>query len=85
MADPTHIYDDLGDRYCQEWDDETEWDDDHEPDECEHENAEYDVIEGRMWCTCGYHRWLTGDEIRREAQFQAEQMEAYFVECNRDG
>ena len=25
------------------------------------------------------------DECEHEARFQAEQMEAYFVECNRDG
>lgn len=29
-TDPLHIYDDAGDRYGQEWEDETEWDDDRE-------------------------------------------------------
>lgn len=58
---------------------------DREPAECEHENAEYDILEGEMSCSCGYHRWLSGDEIRREAQFQTKLMEAYYTECDRDG
>ena len=65
--------------------DDTDADYDSEPDECEHEHAEYDVIEGWMSCSCGYHRWLSGDEIRREAQFQAELMEAYSEEYDRHG
>jgi hypothetical protein len=63
---------------------EDEWDDDRDPDrdECDHENADVDILTGRMLCfSCGYSKWLTGDEIAREAELQAEMMEAYYREC----
>lgn len=60
-----------------------EWDDERDPDfdECEHEHATVDILTGEMSCSCGYHRYLSGDEIRREAEIQAEMMEAYYREC----
>ena len=68
---------------ADDWDD-----DDRDPDdyydlagECDHTEADIDAITGRLSCSCGYTRWLSGDEIRREAQLQAEMMEAYYQQC----
>jgi hypothetical protein len=58
-------------------------------DECEHDCVDIDIMTGEFHCyQCGYHRWLSGEEIKREAQFQAEMMERYCLECEdaeRDG
>jgi hypothetical protein len=62
-----------------DWDDAEDWHDDRNPDldDCIHEDADVDLITGEMMCRCGFHKYLTGDEIRREAQLRAEMMEAY--------
>lgn len=57
---------------------------DYEAEECDHEDATVDVLTGEMSCRCGYRRGLSGEEIEREAQLQAEAMEAYYAECERD-
>jgi hypothetical protein len=52
-------------------------------DECEHEHSDVDIMTGEFHCySCGYHRLLAGDEIEREANFQAEMMEAYYLACD---
>ena len=51
-------------------------------DQCEHEHATVDILTGELTCSCGYFRYLSGDEIRREAELQAEMMEAYSAEMN---
>jgi len=47
---------------------------DDEP--CDHEHADFDPLIGRESCSCGWSRWLTGEEYSRrlnlEAQAQAE-------------
>jgi hypothetical protein len=66
-----------------DWDDAEDWDDDRNPDldDCIHEDADVDILTGEMTChRCGFHKYLTGDEIRREAEIQAEMMEAYHQE-----
>ncbi len=67
---------------CDQWEDE----DDYPPweDECDHENAEVDILTGAMNCRCGYRRYLSGDELRREAQLQADMAEDYYLECLRE-
>lgn len=49
--------------------------------DCDHAEADVDLMTGELSCRCGYHRYLSGDELRREAQLQAEMMEAYSREC----
>jgi hypothetical protein len=63
-----------------------EWDDDRNPDldECEHEHAEVDILTGELSCHCGYHRYLSGDELRRGIEIQTE-AEAYYRECGDEG
>ena len=34
--------------------------------ECDHENANIDILEGRLLCHCGYSRYLSGEELWRE-------------------
>lgn len=62
-----------------------DWDDDAEPYDdsidCDHLEARVDILTGEMHCHCGYHRVLSGDELRREADLQAELYEAYAREC----
>ena len=68
-------------------DDRAEADQDPEdgyPGECDHEHATVDVIEGRLSCSCGHHRWLDGAEIEAEAAFQARAFEAMHDEMLRD-
>jgi hypothetical protein len=68
--------------------DEFDWDDEDDypyADECDHEHATVDILTGEMSCHCGYHRYLSSAELQREAEFQAEMMEAYYLECERDG
>jgi hypothetical protein len=61
-----------------------DWDDEDEPydqeDDCIHEDADIDILTGHMLCHCGYSRWLTAEELQREAELQAELMEAYYRE-----
>lgn len=57
-----------------------EWDDDRDPDMDECEHATVDILTGELSCHCGYNRWLSGEEIRREAQLETEMMEAYYRE-----
>jgi hypothetical protein len=59
-----------------------EWDEDYDPlYECEHENATFDILTGELSCSCGYRRYLLSDEFKREAQREAEMMDAYYREC----
>lgn len=51
------------------------------PLDCDHVEAEVDILTGEMHCHCGYRRVLSGEELSREAEFQAEAMEAYYREC----
>lgn len=47
-----------------------------DPAECDCVHADYDLLEGRAHCPmCGRTWYLTGDQLRRELQFQAEQCE----------
>jgi hypothetical protein len=62
-----------------DWDEEDDTYD-HTAD-CDHMDADVDVLTGHMLCHCGYSRWLTGEEIKREAELQAELTEAYYREC----
>jgi hypothetical protein len=62
------------DEYEEPYEDDIDYD-------CLHEEAEVDLLTGEMTCRCGYHRFLSGDELRREAELQAEMMEAYYREC----
>lgn len=67
--------------------DGADWDENDSPYEddrmdCDHSDADVDIMEGSLSCRCGYRKWLTGDEIRREAQLQAEMMEAYFQQSS---
>jgi hypothetical protein len=62
-----------------QWEDEPEWDDDEPYDrslDCDHEQADIDILTGRAMCSCGYSWWMTREEIHREAEFLAEYMEA---------
>lgn len=67
-----------------DWNEPDDWDDNPYIDECYHENATVDVLTGELLCHCGYHRYLSGEEIKREAQIQAEMMEAYYLESQED-
>jgi hypothetical protein len=58
-----------------------DYDDWDEEDDCDHMDAEIDILTGIMSCRCGYTKWLTAEELRREAELQAELMEAYYREC----
>jgi hypothetical protein len=65
-----------------DWDDEDWYCDDHntgyrESLDCDHSEADVDLITGEMTCGCGFHKYLTDDEMRREAEIQTEMMEAY--------
>jgi hypothetical protein len=68
----------------EDWD-EDDWADDCDPSDCDHQEAVVDILTGEMSCHCGYHRYLSGDELEREAELQARMMEAYYAECERDG
>ncbi len=34
--------------------------------DCDHENADVDLLVGRLTCSCGYTKWLTTEELQRE-------------------
>lgn len=73
-----HIYDDAGDErgmFCDEC-----WEND-----CDHVEAVVDILTGELSCHCGYHRYLSGDELRREIEIQTEAAEAYYRECGDEG
>jgi hypothetical protein len=59
--------------------------DDGANDECLHEDADIDLLIGRMSCRCGHTAWLSPAQYKRELQYQTEQMQAYYEECERDG
>ena len=50
-------------------------------DDCDHLEADVDLMTGNATCRCGHHWYLSGDEIRREAQLQADMMAAYYEQC----
>ena len=41
------------------------WEDgeEYEPSECDHDDADFDILDGRLTCSCGYSRYLTTEEI----------------------
>lgn len=49
--------------------------------DCNHAEADVDIMTGELHCLCGYTRILTGEQLKREAMLQAEMMEAYYREC----
>ncbi len=53
------------------WDEGDDDDRYDEPDECDHEHADFDILEGRMRCMCGYQRWLTAEDIDAEIAHMA--------------
>lgn len=65
-----------------------DWDDD--PDaydaalDCDHEDADIDILTGRLSCRCGYTEWLSTERLTREAQLQADLAEAWQRECETD-
>ena len=68
----------MTDKSAREIDDYDEnFYDAHEPDDCDHTAAEIDCLIGRMTCHCGYSKWLTTEELRRELTFQAAMYEAH--------
>jgi hypothetical protein len=49
------------------------WDGDpDDPPECDHDDADFDILDGRMTCHCGYSRYLTGEEIDAELHRMSE-------------
>lgn len=70
------IYDDAGDYWGIEWEDDS-WLD------CDHMEADVDVLTGELFChRCGYHRYLSAEDLQREAELQTQCAEAYQLECD---
>ena len=66
------------------WDYDDPWDYNDEPDECDHEDYDVDILTGRAHCyRCGDAWWLTGDQLSQEHRWQAEQYEAIVAEEDR--
>ena len=66
---------------------EDDWlydDDYYDARDCDHIDADIDILTGLLSCHCGYSRWLSGEELRREIEIQAECYEAYAAECTQD-
>jgi hypothetical protein len=60
--------------------DDEDWmkDDGYAPSmDCNHEDADVDTLTGEMMCACGFRKYLTDNELRREAEIQTEMAEAY--------
>lgn len=53
------------------------------PDQCDHEDADIDILTGRMACRCGFSKWLSAEELAREMKLQAELYEEYNVEMEK--
>lgn len=49
--------------------------------DCDHAEADLDIVTGELHCRCGYLYILTGEQLKREAMLQAEMMEVYSREC----
>lgn len=47
---------------------------DEDEDDCDHLDADEDVLTGILTCSCGYRKWLTSDEVkaRQDARLRAE-------------
>lgn len=57
--------------------------DDHDSypdDECEHLDADFDVLTGREECSCGWARWLTTEECLIRAKEESERYDVYHAE-----
>lgn len=50
------------------------YEDDEDPsgDECDHDDADFDILDGRLTCTCGYSRHLSTEEIDAEIRRMSE-------------
>lgn len=53
------------------------FDDDDMPDECDHLDAEEDILIGRLTCSCGWRHWLTPEESKRRQELQRQAEEAF--------
>jgi hypothetical protein len=59
---------------AEDWDDD-DWGSDYDYD-CDHQDAELDIVIGELQCHCGYRRAMTSGEISAECQRMAEYQEA---------
>lgn len=65
------------------WEDDYEYEPDDSPNDCDHVEADVDILTGILSCACGYSTWLTTEELRREIALQAEMYEAYAAEITK--
>lgn len=38
---------------------------------CDHEDADLDMLTGRVVCSCGFTKWLSNAEFVKEQEFRA--------------
>lgn len=66
------------------YDERDEYDDYDAERECNHQEADVDIVSGEVSCHCG-HRWtMTGEEIQREIEYIAAYQEIQERENHRE-
>lgn len=59
-------------------------DDDFYDEQCDHENADIDMLRGRISCHCGYSKWMTSEEFKEELRLQAKANEEWDALCRQE-